>query len=183
VRERFPTSAARQITLPYRVVRSRRLVPFAALVLVACGGGSAGPTDAGHPDGTVSSDAADGAVSSPDGGMTCLLCGDATDDATVVAQVRGEIDRVCSNMDGCHGAGEAHMTLLPGNEFGAMINVTSFENPPMKRVLPGDPLQSYVYLKLWCDGGIIDSCMPLGGQSAATADLFFEWIEAGAPTQ
>jgi hypothetical protein len=100
-------------------VASLRLVPIALCSLavvaaVACSGGSPGDTDAGSFDATVSPDGADGGAG-PESGMTCLLCNDASEDASIVTQVRGEIDRVCSNMDGCHGAGEAHMTLLPGS--------------------------------------------------------------------
>jgi hypothetical protein len=77
------------------------------------------------------------------------------------------------------------MALTPGHEFDSMIDVTSTENPPMKRVLPGDPAQSYVFIKLSCDGGIPDgfSCMPPGAPEPRLARLFHDWIEAGAPTQ
>jgi hypothetical protein len=114
----------------------------------------------------------------------CLFCSDASDDAPLSVQVKGKIDQICSNVDGCHGDGAGGMGLSPGNEFGPMINVTSTENPPMKRVVPGDPLQSYVFIKLWCDGGIPDGgCMPLGSPSPQLAQLFHDWIEAGAPTE
>ena len=113
----------------------------------------------------------------------CLLCGDASDDAPLAVQVKGRIDQVCANSDGCHGDGVGNMALTLGNEFAPMINVTSFENPPMLRVKPGDPAQSYVYLKLACDGGIDGGCMPLSsGFDAKLAHLFHDWIEAGAPT-
>jgi len=77
------------------------------------------------------------------------------------------------------------MGLTPGNEFQAMINVTSSENPPMKRVLPGDPEHSYVYLKVACEGGIpFGACMPLSsGFDPRVKQMFYDWIEAGAPTQ
>lgn len=116
----------------------------------------------------------------------CLFCSDATDDAPLAVQVKGKIDEICANVDGCHGESEGHMPLNPGSEFDAMIGVESFENPPMLRVLPGNPLQSYVFLKLWCDGGIPDgeACMPYGSPpDPKLAQLFHDWIEAGAPTQ
>jgi hypothetical protein len=160
-----------------------RLLPSALLAVVACGAGGGDTPDASETDATILSDAGDGGTGAPETSMSCLFCSDAAGDASVLVQVRGEVDRVCSNMDGCHGSGTGGMTLLPGSEFNAMINVTSFENPPMKRVLPGNPLQSYVYLKLWCDGGISGSCMPRGAPDPKTAELFGQWIEAGAPTQ
>ncbi|HEY3818608.1 MAG TPA: hypothetical protein VGL81_15645 [Polyangiaceae bacterium] len=118
-------------------------------------------------------------------GVGCLFCSDAVDEAPLAVQVKGKIDQICASTDGCHGVGEGHMLLVPGQEFDAMVDVESFENPPMKRVLPGDPLQSYVFIKLWCDGGIPDgeACMPLGAPSPQIAQLFHDWIEAGAPTQ
>jgi hypothetical protein len=131
--------------------------------------------------------------SSPDAGapeagvdvavMNCLFCGDATDDAPLAVQVKGRIDSVCSNIDGCHGIAAGHMGLSPGNEFAPLINVPSFERPDLVRVKPFDPLQSYVYLKLWCDGGIDGGCMPGGVPNPRIAQIFHDWIEAGAPTQ
>lgn len=152
----------------------------------ACSSSTLGPgaedSGAGATDSSVGGDA--GEAGGVDSSSSCLLCSDASfEDVPLVVQVRGEIDAVCSNIDGCHGSNSGGMTLLPGSEFNAMINVTSTENPPMKRVLPGDPAQSYVYLKLACDGGIKDACMPLGAPNAGTAKIFWEWIEAGAPTQ
>lgn len=117
-------------------------------------------------------------------GVGCLFCSDATDDQSLQVQVKGKIDQICANPDGCHGIATGNMALSVGSEFDAMINVTSFENPPMKRVLPGDPLQSYVFIKLRCEGGIPEGgCMPLGAPDPKLAQLFHDWIEAGAPTQ
>ena len=115
----------------------------------------------------------------------CLFCVDATTEASVEVQVRGTIDQICADVDGCHGEGAGGMGLTAGHEFDAMINVTSTENPPMKRVLPGDPAQSYVYIKLACEGGIVEGgCMPLASMpDPGLARLFHDWIEAGAPTQ
>jgi hypothetical protein len=113
-----------------------------------------------------------------------LFCpSDASDDAPLALRVKGKIDQICSNVDGCHGIAAGMMGLAPGNEFQQMINVTSFEMPPLLRVAPGDPDHSYVYKKLACDGGIVKACMPLSsGFDPNLARLFHDWIEAGAPT-
>ena len=119
-----------------------------------------------------------------DAGVGCLFCFDGTDDAPVEVQVKGKIGQICANPDGCHGAGAGGMGLSV-DPFGAMINVTSTENPPMKRVLPGDPAQSYVFIKLACEGGIVEGgCMPpsSGPTDPHLVELFHDWIEAGAPT-
>jgi len=135
--------------------------------------------------GCSASSGPDGVPDAADGEATaCLFCSDASIDASLTVRVRGKIDQICANADGCHGSGAGGMGLSPGNEFAPMIDVTSMENPPMKRVLPGDPEHSYVYLKLACEGGIDGGCMPLStGPDPQLAQLFRDWIEAGAPTQ
>jgi len=108
---------------------------------------------------------------------------DAADDRSPLAKVKGEIDQVCSQ-DGCHGGGVAGLGLHTNAEFDAMINVASVEMPSMLRVRPGDPEHSYVYLKVACEGGIVDSCMPLSsGFDRRVKQMFHDWIEAGAPTE
>lgn len=142
-----------------------------ALALSGCSSPDEQPTvDAGALDATT------------DRSSPCLFCSEATDDAPLSVQVKGKIDQICANVDGCHGEGTGGMGLSIGAEFDAMINVPCQEEPPMKRVLPGDPTHSYVYLKLACDGGIDGGCMPLSsGFDPALAHLFHDWIEAGAP--
>jgi hypothetical protein len=127
-------------------------------------------------------------ASEADLGIGCgLFCGDdAPTDVPLAVLVRGVIDQNCSNnAEQCHGMAAGGMLLVPGNEFGAMIDARSTQLPALWRVAPGDPLQSYVYLKLWCDGGIAPDtgCMPASQTpSPALAQLFHDWIEAGAPT-
>lgn len=152
---------------------------LATLSVVACSPRSDGAED------ETQDDAEGGLDATADGGALCLVCSsDATEDLPDWVSVKDEIDRVCSSADNCHGSGAGAMGLSPGREFGSLINVTSTENPPMKRVLPGDPAQSYVYLKLACEGGIVDACMPYGAtHDPALAHLFHDWIEGGAPTQ
>ncbi|HEX3343826.1 MAG TPA: hypothetical protein VHS09_04600 [Polyangiaceae bacterium] len=148
------------------------------LVLVGCTSTGAAPDDT--PD--ASPDAA--ADATTDATYGCLVCGDATEELPDWVRVEGEIDRVCSSADNCHGSGAGGMGLSPGHEFGTLIDVVSTENPPMKRVSPGDPANSYVYLKLACEGGIEGACMPFeGAKDPALARLFHDWIESGAPTQ
>lgn len=139
----------------------------------SAGTGSAGAgDDGGPPDASVES------------GLPCLSCFDGSIDAPLAVRVRGVMDQICGSVDGCHGAGAGNMGILIGSEFVNVVGVTSSENPPMKRVAPGDPDHSYVMLKLACDGGIIDACMPLGDSpQPALVSLFRAWIEAGAPTQ
>jgi hypothetical protein len=145
------------------------LLPLLGALATGCSSGGEGPSDA----------------STDEGGGFCLTCAsDVSIDSPPLVRVRGEIDQVCSNADGCHGSGAGNMGLTPGNEFQAMINVASSEMPSLKRVLPGDPEHSYVYMKVACEGGIDGQCMPLSsGFDPRIKQMFHDWIEAGAPTQ
>lgn len=127
---------------------------------------------------------ADPAGTPNDAGAGCLFnCSEASFDGPLWRQVQGTIDQTCASGDNCHLGGSGGMALSVGNEFGPMIGVPSSEMPAMLRVAPGDPLHSYVYLKLRCEGGIQQSCMPLGISDPSLARVFHDWIEAGAPTQ
>jgi hypothetical protein len=152
-----------------------------ALLAVAGGLGLAGASVSACSASSASGTAED--AGEEDSGPGLSLISDASFDGPIALRVKGELDQVCGSPDGCHGAGAGTMGIHIGSEFTDMINVTSSENPPMKRVLPGDPLNSYVFLKLRCEGGIVGACMPLGNPNAETAQLFHDWIEAGAPTQ
>lgn len=124
-------------------------------------------------------------ASTDEGGAMCLTCAsDVVIDSPPLVRVRGEIDQVCSNADGCHGSGAGNLGMTPGHEFDELINFASSEMPAMKRVAPGDPDHSYVYLKVACEGGIDGACMPLSsGFDPRIKDMFHDWIEAGAPSQ
>jgi hypothetical protein len=114
-----------------------------------------------------------------DDSLGCLTCPtDAVDEAPPAVRVKGIIDQVCSSVDGCHGSGAGGMGLSVGHEFATLIGAESSENPPMLRVAPGDPDHSYVYLKLQCNAF---GCMPPNGFEPTYAQVFHDWIEAGAP--
>jgi hypothetical protein len=118
------------------------------------------------------------------GGTDCLACGDSAMNVSLLLQVRGVLDQVCASSDGCHGAAAGNLAISSGAEFTPLIQVRSTEVPSLYRVKPGDPAQSYLYMKLACDGGpIVQACMPKGGHlNPTTVQAFHDWIEAGAPT-
>jgi uncharacterized protein (TIGR03118 family) len=88
---------------------------------------------------------------------------------------------------GCHTGGGA---ALPASmnlssaaaTFASLVNVTSSEVPALKRVLPGDPANSYVVHKLEGAGTIVGQQMPLGGPflDQTTINQVRSWIQAGA---
>ncbi len=87
---------------------------------------------------------------------------------------------------GCHtGVGAS----LPGSmnlssasaTHASLVNVTSVDEPPLKRVLPGDPNNSYIIHKLEGTQSV-GARMPFGGPflDQATIDQVRAWIQAGA---
>ncbi len=118
----------------------------------------------------------------------CLLCGSSGApedlDASLAFKVRARF-RLCDGVEGCHVSGAATLTYPVGNEFANVIDVPSFERPELLRVKPGDPSNSYLYLKVHGDGGIEGGRMPLNAPTydPKIPDTIFAWIEAGAPQQ
>jgi hypothetical protein len=146
------------------------LVGALGFAVLGCSSSASGEA---HDDGDASSDDA------------CACCSNESDGAgkALAAEVKTLIDQTCTNTLTCHGSGAGGMTLTVGNEFTNMINVASTEKPSLMRVAPGDPENSYAYLKLHCESGYVQSCMPLNSSpDPSAASLFYAWIGAGAPT-
>jgi mono/diheme cytochrome c family protein len=100
-----------------------------------------------------------------------------------VEGVQPIFDRECVE---CHGPKErkAKLDLSARESYGALVNVPSREAPAIVRVKPGDPEQSYLWLKLEhrTEEG---SGMPKGFFSAKRLaqkdlDVVKAWIAAGA---
>lgn len=75
------------------------------------------------------------------------------------------------------------LRLDAGNAYASLVNVASVEVGSLRRVLPGDPGNSYLVQKI--EGrAAVGARMPLGGPalSQANIDLVRAWIAAGAPT-
>jgi hypothetical protein len=72
--------------------------------------------------------------------------------------------------------------LTAGHTYASLVNVTSIENPALKRILPGDPDNSYLVLKIQGSPGISGQQMPLTGGplSQAQIDEVRAWVAAGA---
>lgn len=85
---------------------------------------------------------------------------------------------------GCHAGAAAPLGLRldTGNSYALLVNVASVEVGSAKRVLPGDPGNSYLVQKL--EGrAAAGARMPLGGPPLPqpNIDLVRGWIAAGAP--
>ena len=92
---------------------------------------------------------------------------------------------------GCHGGSGGLSGLANCNSaWASLVGATSTENPPMLRVDPGSPSNSWMMHKLdgiqgWfvgtCGGGFCGAQMPLGGElSLDVRDAIRFWIASGA---
>jgi len=166
--------------------RSRRAALAAALVCslasvalaVACSSG--GTSGAG---GAPPGDDASPAPPAPTfGGTTSGFPAD----ASLGVQARFVLGGSCVGgpEDACHGASsQSEGLMLPDTTPSNLVDVPSVEEPALFRVKPGDPLHSYLYLKVIGDGGIDGGRMPK--DRAPLDDRSIEaiaaWIDAGAP--
>ncbi len=83
----------------------------------------------------------------------------------------------------CHAGASAPLGLRldSANSYAALVNVASVQVSSLRRVLPGDPGNSYLVQKM--EGrAAVGSRMPLGGPplTQASIDLVRAWIAAGA---
>jgi hypothetical protein len=147
----------------------RELLVIAAAALVGCFGGDPGaPEDGGTTDATTC-------------GFTCF---DASEDLPLAVLVKSDLDRVCGQITECHGSSMGGLAISSMHDFDRIINVEAGQMPNMVYVKPFLPLDSYLFLKLRCEGGIDGSCMPFGSPTdPARVALYHAWIEAGAPMQ
>src|SRR5688572_27626032 len=88
----------------------------------------------------------------------------------------------------CHRPGVAPfiaggLNLTAGASYTALVSGTSFLKPGARRVVPGDPENSYLIHKLEGRAGIFGVRMPLGGPYLTDGQIrvIRRWIELGAP--
>ncbi len=89
-------------------------------------------------------------------------------------------------LSGCHTGTGAPFGLDLSSVTSAsvrLIEVPSSEVPTYLRVDPGNPTDSYLYMKLVGDPRILGDPMPAagGGLNAAELTLIHDWIANGAP--
>lgn len=84
---------------------------------------------------------------------------------------------------GCHAgsAPQLGLDLSAGEAFASLVNVDSLWIPQLKRVVPGDSANSFLYQKVSQDSPAAGARMPIGGSlTAAEIDLIRRWIDGGA---
>lgn len=90
---------------------------------------------------------------------------------------------------GCHNANDrqGNLVLEPGQSYANLVNVLSFNTAAaaagLRRVLPGQPDQSFLITKLTTASGLEGSRMPLAAAALSDSDIaeIRDWILAGAP--
>jgi len=125
--------------------------------------------------------------------MAAAGCGSGKTIGTTVATTTANIDfetqiqpiftRNCA-LTGCHAAdtASAGQILDDGQAYRNLVNVTSTEVPPEKRVAPSDSAHSYLYEKLTHAQPASGGQMPLGANPLPSDQiaLIKTWIDQGA---
>jgi mono/diheme cytochrome c family protein len=76
------------------------------------------------------------------------------------------------------------MNLNPDVAYDQIVNIAARAKPTAMRIVPGDPNNSYLYLKLTGGAGITGNRMPNNGPPYLTDGqllIIKRWIENGAP--
>jgi hypothetical protein len=110
--------------------------------------------------------------------------GQASVGAPTLTQLQADIfTPICSV---CHtGVGASlpgSQNLSAGHTYASIVNVSSIEVPTLKRIVPGDPDNSYLVLKIQGSPGIVGVQMPASGGplTQAQIDEVRAWVSAGA---
>ena len=87
-----------------------------------------------------------------------------------------------ANCIGCHAAGSAAvgLELSAGGSYDQLVGVQAVESD-LDRVEPGQPEQSWLYLKITGAHDVGDVMPPSGLLPSTSRDLVRDWIADGAP--
>jgi hypothetical protein len=142
----------------------RGLALLAILAVAGCAGNGAGLDQNGQPIGSE--------ASGSNGPLTADL-----------QSIQDNVfTPICTR---CHIGASAPegLRLDAADSYNLLVGVPSAEVPSLLRVMPGDPDESYLVLKLQGSAGIVGGQMPLGGPylPQSTIDAIRQWITDGAP--
>ena len=152
--------------------RAVSLLPLGlAAALLACG--SSGDGSPAGPSGDA-----------PDGGSTDT--GGGGRPAVTLVRLSGEIFTPRCVTSGCHsGTARAGGLSLQAEDIAtAIVDMPSEAKPDYKLVAPGDPVNSYLLMKMRGDEGIAgDRMPPARALEEEQIALVEEWVEDGAPLE
>lgn len=120
------------------------------------------------------------AVACSDSDEGPLISGPSVIPEPTFAFIQQEVFNPSCARSGCH-AGSQRPDLRASNAFANIVDVASSRGTPY--ITPGDPDNSYLYLKAVGASGISGVRMPRGrpALSSSVLDAMREWIETGAP--
>ena len=119
-----------------------------------------------------------------------LACGakDPEPAPTTFTEVRDELLLKSCALSSCHGSGTGDLSFdaaAPDAVYSALVDVPSAGAPGFTLVVPGDPDNSYLVMKLEAHADIVDDPMPppfgLLDQDPEMVDRVRSWIADGAP--
>jgi hypothetical protein len=144
--------------------RTRGLTLLAILACAGCAGNGKGLDQNGQP------------LASEGGGSNAPLTAD-------LQSIQDNVfTPICTR---CHIGASAPegLRLDAADSYNLLVGVPSAEVPSLLRVMPGDPDESYLVLKLQGSAGIVGGQMPFGGPylPQSTIDVIRQWITDGAP--
>ena len=103
--------------------------------------------------------------------------------AFTFTEIQTQILNVSCASAGCHSGATPPAGLdLTASAFARLVNVASVEVPTLRRIVPGDPGNSYLIQKI--EGtAAVGARMPFGGPflDATTLSRIRAWVSAGAP--
>jgi CHRD domain/Bacterial Ig domain len=103
--------------------------------------------------------------------------------AFTFTEIQTQILNVSCASAGCHSGATPPAGLdLTASAFARLVNVASVEVPSLRRIVPGDPGNSYLIQKI--EGtAAVGARMPFGGPflDATTISRIRAWVSAGAP--
>lgn len=110
--------------------------------------------------------------------------GEPIDPTATLTRVQNEVFTPTCGAIGCHDrlGQQEQLILSPGQSYGMIVGKSSVEMPPLNRVTPNDPANSYLYRKI-TGSGISGVQMPQGGPylDSGQMKLVRDWIRRGAP--
>jgi len=102
----------------------------------------------------------------------------------ILTSIQSNIFNLNCTFSGCHTGSNPPqgMNLSEGQAFANIVGVASMEFPSLMRINPGNPNQSYLYLKILGDPSVIGVRMPFGRTplSSEEIEVIQQWIEMGA---
>ena len=144
------------------------VLAFAVAALTACGGGDTG----------TNPDPGNGGNNGGGGGVTRTV----VDDPSFSTNIQEIFARRGCTSSGCHGAGfQASLDLRSSAAYAELVNVTSTQEPDFVRVIPGDPQNSYLVMKIEGRQNV-GTRMPQTGGILDSIDItnIRNWIAQGA---